>query len=176
MSNHGVGVISLALMGVALGALIAAVPAAGYSIVDLGTLGGDSSEATGINNSGHVVGSSTTAAGATHGFLYASGAMTDLGTMIGGSSSHATGINDLGQVVGYGGINAYGPQFREFMEGFIWESGTIRSLGALHCPCSFNTRYGTSAAYAINADGQVVGESETVRGNRVRHAFLWQDG
>src|SRR5712692_5455338 len=106
MSNHGVGVISLALMGVALGALIAAAPAAaaGYAIVDVGTLGGASSEATGVNNSGQVVGSSTTAAGATHGFLYAGGAMTDLGTMIGGSSSHATGINDLGQVVGYGGI------------------------------------------------------------------------
>src|SRR5262245_47152693 len=89
-----------------------------YVINDLGTLGGDSSEASAINNAGQVVGWSTNASGATRGFLYAGGATTDLGTLPGGTDSFATGINDLGQVVGYGGINEYGPQFQEFRQGF----------------------------------------------------------
>jgi len=147
-----------------------------YGIVDLGTLGGDLSEAYGINNAGQVVGWSTRADGAGHGFLYSGGAMTDLGTLIGGSASYATGINDMGQVVGYGGINAYGPQFREFTQGFIWTNGSMQPLGALYCPCSFNERYGTSAAYGINSAGQAVGDSRTVRGEVFRHAFLWQSG
>ena len=99
--------------------------------------------------------------------------MTSLGTLRGGTSSRATGINDLGQVVGSSGVNEYGPQFREFQQGFVWQNGTMRALGSLFCPCKFNQRYGTSAASAINASGQVVGDSGTARGGKVRHAFLW---
>src|SRR5829696_2238638 len=71
-------------------------------VQDLGTLGGSSSYATGINDSGQVIGDSYTSAGEQHAFLYDVGAtpkMQDLGTL-GGSSSYATGINDSGQVVG----------------------------------------------------------------------------
>jgi probable HAF family extracellular repeat protein len=166
-------VVALALMGPAgthpLGE-------AAYSITDLGTLGGDASEATGINNQGGVVGWSATAGGETHAFLYAAGTMTDLGTLPGGTSSRATGINDAGQVVGFAGINEHGPGFQEFTQGFIWQDGSMQALGALYCPCTFNKRYGTSAAFGVNAAGQVVGDSETVRGEAFRHAFLWEGG
>jgi probable HAF family extracellular repeat protein len=70
-------------------------------VTDLGTLGGSSSHALAVNDSGVVVGQSQTANGQFHAFRYdpAVGAMEDLGTL-GGTSSIATGINDLGDIVG----------------------------------------------------------------------------
>ncbi len=89
----------LALLALAgLGLQISAL-AQSYSILDLGTLGGNYSEARGINNSGQVVGLANTADGNGHAFLYSGGVMTDLGAL-GGGSSYANGINDSGQVVG----------------------------------------------------------------------------
>jgi len=76
-----------------------------YSVTDLGTLGGSSSCANGINNNGQVVGYTDTGSGASHAFLWTSGGgMQDLGTL-GGSNSGANGINDNGQVAGWSGIS-----------------------------------------------------------------------
>ncbi|WP_240670729.1 hypothetical protein [Actinoplanes solisilvae] len=57
-------------------------------ITDLGTLGGDHSFATAINDLGAIVGSSTTADGSLHAFLWRAGRMSDLG--VPGRSSSAT--------------------------------------------------------------------------------------
>jgi probable HAF family extracellular repeat protein len=73
----------------------------GKGLTDLGTLGGGTSYALGINDAGRVMGYSLTAAGVNHAFITGlNGAgITDLGTLGGGFSS-AYGINHGGQAVG----------------------------------------------------------------------------
>jgi probable HAF family extracellular repeat protein len=76
------------------------------AVHDLGTLGGNSSSASGINDRGQIVGFSTTASGDFHAFLYENGVMTDLGTLPGSNFSVANGINNRGDVVGASGGHA----------------------------------------------------------------------
>jgi probable HAF family extracellular repeat protein len=69
-----------------------------FSLLDLGTLGGVNSQATGINNAGQVVGfSDRTGTFPQHAFRTAPNSpitpASDLGTL-GGLTSQATGIND----------------------------------------------------------------------------------
>jgi probable HAF family extracellular repeat protein len=74
------------------------------NISDLGRLGGTFSEATAINDGGVIVGNANTAAGATVGFVYSNGVMSDLNTMLDASGSgwtviEAAGINGSGDIV-----------------------------------------------------------------------------
>jgi probable HAF family extracellular repeat protein len=153
--------------------LIAQSGALSYSLVDLGTLGGATSEAFDVNNLGDVVGTAATPNGPSHAFLYRNGEMVDLGTLVGGTASQATAISDAGIVAGSSGINAYGPSFPEDTQGFVWQDGSMVSVGTLHCPCSFNRRHGTSRALGLNNANRVVGDSPTGRAS-FRGAFLWQ--
>jgi probable HAF family extracellular repeat protein len=74
---------------------------AAYTFTDLGTLGGASSFAQGINNAGKVVGLSYISGDVfTHATLWNGSVATDLGA-VGGVSSGANGINNLGQIAGY---------------------------------------------------------------------------
>lgn len=86
------------------------VPAYAYTVVDLGTFGGELSNAFSINNSGEVVGRAEDPNLASRGFLWRDGQLID----IGGLSSSGTGttayaINDHGEIVG--SSLAQDPQF-----------------------------------------------------------------
>ncbi len=157
-------VLSCAQAAGASGLAHAAPVQARWVLTDLGTLAGEggTSFASGINNKGQVVGTSTTKDGSSHAFLWEKGRMRDLGTLPGlRAGSRAAAINDRGQIAGSGW--ATDPASSHAV---LWENGTARDLGTLGGKDSYAT--------AINNRGQVVGVSETKAGTR--HAFLWTDG
>jgi probable HAF family extracellular repeat protein len=130
--------------------------------IDLGTLGGDNSEAEAVNESGQVVGSSEITPGSVspeHAFSWTPGSgMVDLGTL-GGPTSAAVDVDDYGQVVGLS-YTAGGKR-----HAFSWTpAGGMVDLGTLGGDYS--------AAVALNDDGQVVGTS-TMAGDKTTHAFSW---
>lgn len=149
----------------------------GIRFIDLGTLGGNESSAWAIDARGQVVGWSKLPSGERRAFrTCADCTMQDLGTHVGGSDSIARAISHNGGLVaGSSGINAHGPGFREFTQGFIYSGASMISVDALFCPCSFNERHGTSEGYGVNDFGTVVGWAPSPRANYY-HAFMWKDG
>ena len=144
-----------------------AVLYSGGSAQVLGVLGGDTSQAWGINDAGQVVGYSTYQDGSSdlHAFLYQSGTMSDLGTL-GGSSSYAYGINNQGVIVG-----------EAFTAGdaashaYVFQNGAMVDLGTLAADGSGVSSWAT----AVNGSGQIVGASQTSADSNY-YATLWQDG
>ena len=130
-----------------------------YHVIDLGTLGGTSSNATAVNSAGQLVGYSTTASGATHAFLYSGGTLTDLGTL-GGGYSFATAVNASGEVVGYSDT-AQGVD-----HAFSYAGGQMTDVGS--------SRSSYSYAYGVNWSGQICGVADA--GSSIFHAFLESQG
>lgn len=168
------------------------------ALTDLGTLGGRNAAVQwdGQNDLGMIVGISQTAIPDTLGetwscsafipftgttclgFVWENGVMTPLPTL-GGDNGFATGVNNAGQVVGWAETRVHDPtckstqvlQFRAVM----WEPklGRHQELRPLRGDS-------TSAATAINENGQVVGisgECDVAVGRfSARHAVLWENG
>jgi probable HAF family extracellular repeat protein len=117
------------------------------SVVELGTLGGSSSQANDVNNSGEVVGFASLANGYQHAFSETGGgALTDLGTL--GGSSYAYGINNGGEVVGYSYLND-GDQ-----HAFLVYDGNMLDLNSL---LPANSGWVLEEAFGINDSGQITG-------------------
>lgn len=133
----------------------------GWTVTDLGTLGGLYGDAQDISDAGHVVGESSVATG-DHAFLWTpSGGMVDLGTL-GGPRSEASGINDAGQVVGVAD-GASGSR------AFLWTAAAgMIDLGVLG---DLFPGFAFSGAHDINEHGHVVGV--TTVGGGESHAFRW---
>ncbi len=118
------------------------------TLIDLGTLGGSSGNATAINDRGEIVGWADTANNASgHAFLYRNGKMIDLGTLPGDASSNASGINSAGQIVGSSSPQS-GPS-----RGFLYAGGVMKDLNQLLVPGSGWT---VTIPFAINNLGQIL--------------------
>jgi len=130
-----------------------------YRITDLGTLGGNLSVATAINDQGQVVGRSTLPGEATsRAYLWDSSVMTDLRSL-GGTFAGANALNDQGQAVGFSELTG-----NTARHAVLFQKGRVIDLGAL--PASqFSTAFG------INNRGEIVGGSTTTgRVNSTFHA------
>ncbi len=129
-------------------------------LTDLGTLGGDYSEARAINNRGQIVGLSRTADGMPHGYVWANGKMTELPLLA------ASGINDHGQIAG----EYYAPPTGA-THAVIYDlrSRTLTDLGT---GASW-----FSEALAVNQRGQAAGYiGDAGPGHPVNSAFFWSKG
>lgn len=159
-------------------AMAPAVSAAqGWTLVDLGTLGGSGSYGAAVSDSGIVAGCAETREGATHAFVYENGAMRDLGAGCAlavnnaGVAAGRSGTGELqvwrgGGAVGLGvrgaigGINDAGAvagtrEAAGTTRAFVWRDGRMADLGTLD-DAAAGAR---SEAAAINGRDQVVGTS-----------------
>jgi probable HAF family extracellular repeat protein len=155
----------------------------GGGMTNLGTLGGTTARAYGINGSRQVVGWARLpeVAGVedTRAFLWEDDVMTDLGKLPDRDHSQALAINDNGDVVGSSWV-VTSPNFFSADRATLWRStGEIVDLGRTPGPeaCVSGLPFWTdNVARAVNNQGQIVGDAQCVASGGARAGFLWQDG
>jgi len=119
------------------------------ALMDLGTLGGDNSDAYWINDAGEIVGAADVPGTEQnhHAFLWQNGKMTDLGTAKGWPCSTAIDINSKGRVIIDTGICFVGGG-----PGMLWENGTLYDLNKLIPP---NSGIYISGVNFVNDRGEI---------------------
>ncbi|MDX9702083.1 MAG: DUF3466 family protein [Candidatus Auribacterota bacterium] len=136
-----------------------------YRLEMLGTLGGQSSVAYGINDIGQIVGSSHLSGYSdTRAFLYENGIMINLGTFS-SYTSIAYDINNAGQIVGESNVDS------TYSHAFLYENGIMIDLG------TFGGKY--SVARMINESGQIAGQAyipATIIYGERGYGFLYKNG
>ncbi|MBP7570882.1 MAG: carbohydrate-binding protein [Acidobacteria bacterium] len=138
-------------------------PTGTWTAIDLGTLGGATASANGVGDLGEfAAGSSVTASGARHAFVWrALNGMRDLGTL-GGRESEAVFVTTGWRIVGRAQVAS--GRFHAFAAEFNRPLTDLGTLGGSE-----------SAAYGANDWGAVVGSSKTA-GDAHTSAFVYQDG
>ena len=160
-----------------------------YSVADMGTLGGSSTVAFGINSSGTAVGWGESLTGDVGAFS-SNGAMQNLSGLTGATDTYAYGINSSGIIVGTSyvngqphgemwngskstdlgagiyatGINDAGAIVGGDGHAFLLANGAFQDLGVL-------PGGNWSSAYGINNAGTVVGYGNI--GNGIFRGFVW---
>lgn len=126
-----------------------------FNMIDLGTFGGDISEAEEVNNSGLVVGFAQLADGSYHAFAWSQklGAKVDLGTLPGHAHSGAWAVCDNGLIAG-SSIPADWSTWRPV----VWTPDKSGTTWTIH---ELNTEGLEQAinwmCWAVNNAGQIVG-------------------
>lgn len=149
-------------------------------MAELPPIGGNNSEAFGVNNRGQAVGIAETAiqdpscvAPQVLDFEAViwgpkTGQIRKLPVFPGDSVAAAIAINDEGQVVGLSGICGVPTSYAGGVHAVLWQHGTVTDLGGFGGVMN-------NAGTAINNSGQVVGISD-LPGDTTAHAFFWQNG
>ena len=135
-------------------------------LTDLGTLGGDNSDAWWENTAGDVVGTANRA-GSTFpdAVLWKDGKLIDIAGSSGNQCSRASGINVHDQVVGLASSGACGVG----IYGFLWDHGRLVNLNDLVAPVAgWSTQ--VHAAFYINDQGVIFGSGILANGDE--HAIM----
>jgi probable HAF family extracellular repeat protein len=153
MEKKTTKILGLAAAGLASWLCAAPALSAGWTLTDLGTLGGAGSSASGLNDAGQVVGYAEAADGTPYPVMWSGGVATPLGTRAGAAVAVSPGGVAAGNVADVSGTR---------LDATLLSGGDAVDLG------TFGGSF--SIAVAVNDRGQVGGYARTA--DEKDHAFL----
>jgi len=163
------------------------------NIHDLGTLGGNTSQASHVNNRGQVAGfaanavpensdvatffNGVPAAQQVRAFMSENGLMRDIGTL-GGNDSMAVLINEMGAVCGFSSINTEINDTTSLptIHPFLWINEQMRDLGSLGGTLATTGSFVDGPWGRVMNDQAHVAGTSLLAGDEDRGAFIWRHG